>query len=286
MFGRTGQVASEILRLNSASVSVTALGRDLVDLTDPDACAATIRSAEADVILNAAAYTAVDKAESQEDIATIVNGHAPGAMAVACADRGLPFLHISTDYVFDGSKASAWVEDDPVAPLGAYGRSKLVGELAIAQAGGEHVILRTAWVHAGHGSNFVQTMLRVGASRDRLTVVDDQWGGPTAAHDIAAALLTIARAFKEGHGTSGIFHFCGAPSTSWCGFAREIFAQSGRMKVPEVDPITTADWPTPAERPANSVLDCTKIGEAYGIAQPDWRRSLGPVLEELLQEAA
>jgi dTDP-4-dehydrorhamnose reductase len=289
VFGRSGQVATELLRLAGPGLEITALGRNEADLADPEACAAAVRraadSGAADVVINAAAYTAVDRAEDEEALATTINGQAPGAMAEAAAERRLPFLHISTDYVFDGARKGAWVEDDPPAPLGAYGRSKLAGERAIARAGGAHVILRTAWVHAGHGSNFVRTMLRVGVTRaragGRLTIVDDQLGGPTAAADIAAALVAIARAFVEGRGVPGVFHYCGAPPVTWCGFAREIFARAPWMRAPEVQPIRTADWPTPAARPANSVLDCRKILETYGIDQPDWRASLGPILAEL-----
>jgi dTDP-4-dehydrorhamnose reductase len=281
VFGRTGQVATELGRLAGPGLEIAALGREEADLSDPDACAAAVRAADAHAVVNAAAYTAVDRAESEEELATTINGAAPGAMARAAAERDIPFLHVSTDYVFDGAKAAPWVEDDPPAPLGAYGRSKLAGERAVALAGGRHVILRTAWVHAGHGGNFVRTMLGAGASRDRLTVVDDQRGGPTAAADIAAALVAIARALAQGRGVPGIFHYCGAPAVSWCGFAREIFAQAGRARTPEIVPIRTADWPTPAVRPRNSVLDCGKIRAAYGIAQPDWRASLGPVLAEL-----
>jgi dTDP-4-dehydrorhamnose reductase len=286
VFGRTGQVATEILRLagpglEGTGLEVTALGRDAADLADPEACAAAVRASDADAVINAAAYTAVDRAETEEHLAELVNGRAPGAMAAAAAARGLPFLHVSTDYVFDGAKEGAWVEDDPPAPLSVYGCSKLAGERAVAAAGGPHAILRTAWVHAGHGQNFVRTMLKVGASRPRLTVVDDQRGGPTAAADIAAALVAIAHAFAEARGVSGIFHFCGTPATTWFGFAREIFAQAGWMRIPEIVPIRTADWPTPAVRPGNSVLDCGRIAAAYGIAQPDWRASLGPVLAEL-----
>ena len=281
VFGRTGQVATELMRLAGPNLLMTALGRDEADLADPEACAAAVRGAEADAVVNAAAYTAVDRAEAEEDLATVINGAAPGAMARAAAARGLPFLHISTDYVFDGRKDGAWTEDDPPAPLGAYGRSKLAGERAVGQAGGPHVILRTAWVHAGHGQNFVRTMLRVGAARDRLTVVDDQRGGPTAAADIAAALVTVAHAFAAGRGVSGIFHYSGAPAVTWCGFAREIFARADWLRTPEIVPIRTADWPTPAARPKNSVLDCTRIRDAYDIGQPDWRESLGPILAEL-----
>ncbi|MEL7451730.1 MAG: sugar nucleotide-binding protein, partial [Pseudomonadota bacterium] len=185
---------------------------------------------EADAVINAAAYTAVDRAEEDEAHATLINGEAPGAMARAAAAKGVPFLHISTDYVFDGAKDGAWSEDDPTAPLGAYGRSKLKGEEAVRAAGGGPVILRTAWVFSAHGSNFVKTMLRLARAqaakrsrtqdfdRDRLAVVDDQWGGPTPAADIAAALVAIARAFRAGRGVSGTFHFAGQPATTWCRF--------------------------------------------------------------------
>jgi dTDP-4-dehydrorhamnose reductase len=268
------------------ALEVTALGRAEADLADPEACARAVRASDADAVINAAAYTAVDRAEAEEALATRINGEAPGAMARAAAARGLPFLHISTDYVFDGAKEGPWVEDDAPAPLSAYGRSKLAGERAIAEAGGPHAILRTAWVHAGHGQNFVRTMLRVGAVRDRLTVVDDQRGGPTAAADIAAALVAIARAFAEGHGVSGIFHFCGAPATSWHGFAREIFARADWIAAPEIKPIRSIDWPTPAVRPRNSVLDCGRIGAVYGIVQPNWRASLGAIMAELRERDA
>jgi dTDP-4-dehydrorhamnose reductase len=287
VFGRTGQVATELLRLAGPGLDVTALGRAEADLANPAACAAAVRGWQGDAVINAAAYTAVDRAEAEEEFATRINGEAPGAMARAAAGLGLPFLHVSTDYVFDGAKQGPWVEDDPPAPLGAYGRSKLAGERAVAAAGGDHVVLRTSWVHAGHGRNFVRSMLAAGAARDRLTVVDDQRGGPTAAADIAATLVAIARAFTAGRGVPGIFHYCGAPAVTWCGFAREIFARARWMRAPEIRPIRTADWPTPARRPANSVLDCTRIGAVYGIAQPDWRVSLGPLLAELeAQDAA
>ena len=279
--GRSGQVATELQRLAGPQLAVTALGRDSANLGDPDACAAAVAAADADAVINAAAYTAVDRAESEEGAATVVNGESPGAMARAAAARGLPFVHISTDYVFDGSGSRAWREDDPVAPLGAYGRSKLAGERLVAAASGPHAILRTAWVFAGHGNNFVRTMLRVGAQRDRLTVVDDQYGGPTPAAAIAEAAVTVARAFLSGRGVSGVFHFAGAPTVSWCGFAREIFRQADWMQAPVVAPIRTEDWPTPAARPRNSALDCRRIAEVYGIDQPDWRTALKPVLREL-----
>jgi dTDP-4-dehydrorhamnose reductase len=281
VFGRTGQVATEIARLAGPDLAVRALGRAEADLANPEGCARAVAAAEADVVVNAAAYTAVDRAEQEEALAATVNGEAPGAIARAAAARGLPFLHVSTDYVFDGSGDRPWTEDDPPAPLGAYGRSKLAGERAVAAAGGPHAVLRTSWVHAGHGTNFVRTMLRAGAARPRLSVVDDQRGGPTPARAVAATLVALAEAFAHGRGVSGIFHFCGAPPTSWFGFAREIFARAEWMTPPEIVPIRTADWPTPAARPANSVLDCTKIRAAYGIGQPDWKATLGPVIAEL-----
>ncbi|MEM7189600.1 MAG: dTDP-4-dehydrorhamnose reductase [Pseudomonadota bacterium] len=281
VFGRTGQVGTELGRIAAANLHITALGREEADLKDAPACADWIRCADADVIINAAAFTAVDKAEDEEDWAMAINGVAPGAMADAAAARGIPFLHVSTDYVFDGGKDAAWVESDPVAPLGAYGRSKLAGEQAIQAAGGPHAILRTAWVFSAHGSNFLKTMLRAGEGRDELKVVDDQYGGPTPAASIAEALVDMAQAFVAGNGVSGVFHFAGQPATTWCGFAREIFAQSGWDKVPKVIPIRTEDWPTPAIRPMNSVLDCSLIQNTYGISQPDWCAGIGTVLADL-----
>lgn len=280
VIGRTGQVATELQRLADPALAVTAVGRETVDLADPAAAGAYVAAADADIVINAAAYTAVDRAEEEEALATRVNGDAPGAMAAAAARRGVPFLHISTDYVFDGSGDRPWREDDPTGPLGAYGRSKLAGEAAVRAAGGPHAVLRTAWVFAGHGSNFVRTMLRVGRTNARLTVVDDQRGGPTAAADIAGALAEIAKAFHAGRGDSGVFHFCGAPAVSWRGFADAIFAQTDWDVKPEVAPIRTEDWPTPAARPHNSVLNCQRILESYGVSQPDWRASLAVALSE------
>jgi dTDP-4-dehydrorhamnose reductase len=281
VFGTTGQLARELLRRAPTGVTLTALGRDRADLVDPAACADAVAATEADLVINAAAHTAVDQAESEPALADTVNGTAPGAMAAAAARRGLPFLHVSTDYVFDGSGTTAWREDDPVAPLGAYGRSKLLGERLIAEADGDAVILRTAWVFSAHGKNFVKTILRIGAEREQLSVVDDQRGGPTAAADIADALFTIARAFAEGRGRPGTYHFAGAPTVSWADFAESIFAASRLPRKPVVNRIPASAYPTPAQRPANSALDCSRILETYGIKQPDWRKSLSDVLREL-----
>jgi len=281
VFGTTGQLAIELARRAPRGVALIALGREAADLTQPETCAALVRATRADIVINAAAYTAVDAAETDREAAQLVNAETPGAMARAAAETGAPFLHVSTDYVFDGSGTRPWREDDPVAPLGAYGQTKLDGERAIQAAGGTHVILRTAWVFSAHGKNFVKTMLRVGAERDRLTVVDDQRGGPTAAADIADALWTIAAAFRAGKGQTGIFHYAGAPTVSWADFAEAIFAASSLPAKPEVARITTADYPTPAKRPANSALDCARVKAAYDIDQPDWRASLARVIEEL-----
>jgi dTDP-4-dehydrorhamnose reductase len=281
VFGTTGQLARELTRRAPKGVTLTQLGRDSADLADPAACAAAVDGTTADLILNAAAYTAVDQAETEPALADTVNGDSPGAMARAAARRGLPFLHVSTDYVFDGTGTRPWRESDPVAPLGAYGASKLRGERLVAEAGGQSVILRTAWVFSAHGKNFVKTMLRVGADRDQLSVVDDQRGGPTAAADIADALFTIARAFADGKGTPGIFHFAGAPTVTWADFAEAIFAASALPRKPVVNRIPTSAYPTPAQRPANSALDCSHILAAYGIRQPDWRKSLSDVIGEL-----
>jgi dTDP-4-dehydrorhamnose reductase len=279
VFGQTGQVATELARQANGDIAMTCLGRDRADLSDPAACAAAIAASDADVVINAAAYTAVDKAESEEALATTINGTAPGAMAAACAARGIPFLHVSTDYVFDGTGTQPWQPGDATGPLGAYGRSKLVGEQAVRAAAGPHAILRTSWVFSAHGANFVKTMLRLGAARDTLTIVADQVGGPTSAADIAAALLTMARAFHAGQGTTGTYHFSGAPDISWADFAREIFAQSGLTC--QVEDIPTTAYPTPAKRPANSRMDCTALSRDYNIERPDWRASLAHVLSDL-----
>lgn len=282
VFGRTGQVAIELARnAPLVGMQVEPLGRDRADLTDPAACAALVAATDAGLVINAAAYTAVDAAESDGAAAQRVNADAPGAMARAAAARGLPFLHLSTDYVFDGAGTRPWREDDPAAPLGVYGATKLDGERQVAAAGGPHVILRTAWVYSAHGRNFVKTMLRLGAERESLSVVDDQRGGPTAAHEIARTLIAIACAFHEGRGHSGIFHFAGAPACSWADFAEAIFASSCLPRKPAIARIPTSAYPTPAKRPANSVLDCTKIRDIYGIGQPDWRTNLKTVIREL-----
>lgn len=276
IFGRTGQVATELMRL---APDARLVGRDEADLTDPAACAAVIRAVRPSAVINAAAYTAVDKAESDAGTARLVNTDAPAAMARACADLGIPFVHISTDYVFDGAGDQPRAEDAPTGPLGVYGQTKLDGERAIAAAGGQWAVLRTSWVFSAHGTNFVKTMRRLGAERPRLTIVGDQVGGPTPAADIAAALLTMANAMQADSAKGGIYHFAGAPDVSWADFARQIFALSGLS--PQVEDIPTSAYPTPARRPANSRLDCAAITRDFGIARPDWRAGLSAVIKEL-----
>ena len=276
VFGRTGQVAHELARL---APQARFLGRAEADLTDPAACAARIRDARPAAVINAAAYTAVDRAETDAETARLVNAEAPGAMAAACARAGIPFLHVSTDYVFDGSGEAARAEDAPTGPLGVYGQTKLDGERAIAAAGGQWAVMRTSWVFSAHGTNFVKTMRRLGAEREGLTIVADQVGGPTPAAEIASALLTMARAMIADPAKGGLYHFAGAPEVSWADFARAIFARSGLS--PQVLDIPTSAYPTPARRPLNSRLDCSAITRDFGIARPDWRKGLDPVIQEL-----
>ena len=275
VFGKTGQLATELQRQGD----VTALGRDEVDLENVLACAGAIRKHKPDTVINAAAYTAVDRAEEDGASAALINGAAPRIMAEAAAEVGAKFIHVSTDYVFDGTGDRPWKPEDRPRPQGAYGRTKLSGEEGIRRAGGSHVILRTSWVFSDVGSNFVKTMLRLGAERGELRVVDDQIGGPTPAADIAAALLKIADRLGENPELGGTYHFAGAPDVSWADFAREIFAQS-EMDV-AVTGIPTADYPTPAKRPLNSRLDCASTESVFGIARPDWREGLAQVLKRL-----
>jgi len=274
-FGQTGQVAREL----AAYPQVTCLSRAAADLADPGACAAAIRAHAPRAVINAAAYTAVDRAEEEEALAQRVNADSPGAMARACAEMGIPLIQISTDYVFDGSGDRPWTPGDTPAPLNAYGRSKLAGERAVAGAGGVHAILRTSWVVSAHGANFVKTMLRLGRDRERLTIVADQVGGPTPARDIAAACVEIAGTLVSEPDKSGIYHFSGTPDVSWAGFAREIFAQAGIAC--DVEDIPTADYPTLARRPLNSRLDCSTLETVFGLSRPHWRAGLTDILKDL-----
>lgn len=276
VFGRTGQLARELARL---APQAQFLGREAADLTDPAACGAMIRKVNCTAIINAVAYTAVDRAESEPELSRTINADAPAAMARATAEKNIPFLHISTDYVFDGTGDRPWTESDPAGPLGIYGASKLEGEHKVTAAGGQSAVLRTSWVFSAHRSNFVKTMLRLGKERSELNIVSDQIGGPTPAADIAATLLVMVRAMQTDKVLGGIYHFAGAPDVSWAEFAREIFAQAGQNC--HVSEITTADYPTPARRPGNSRLNCDRIAADFGISRPDWRVGLAEVLDRL-----
>ncbi|AUQ76715.1 dTDP-4-dehydrorhamnose reductase [Phaeobacter piscinae] len=279
VFGKTGQVAREL----AADETVTCLSRDQADLTDPAACAEVIRAHAPAAVINAAAYTVVDRAEAEEDLATLINGTTPGVMAETCATLGIPFVTLSTDYVFDGKGSSPWHPDEPVAPLNAYGRSKQVGEAAVRLAGGTHVILRTSWVVSAHGSNFVKTMLRLGKARERMRVVADQIGAPTPARAIAAACIEIARQLIADPEKSGTYHFAGEPETSWAGVATEIFTAAA---IPcAVAEIPSSAYPTPAPRPLNSRLDCSTLERVFGITRPDWQAGLKDILKDLGERA-
>ncbi|MBK4723110.1 dTDP-4-dehydrorhamnose reductase [Azospirillum sp. YIM DDC1] len=288
IFGANGQVGFELLRTAWApDLTPVGLTRAGGDVTDAQAVAAAMATHRPALVVNASAYTAVDKAESEPDAAFAVNRDGPANLARACAAAGVPLIHISTDYVFDGtSKTTAWREDDPVAPQGVYAAGKLAGEEAVRAALPDHVILRTAWVFGAHGHNFVKTMLRLARERDELRVVADQHGCPTPAAAIAAAIAAIAQVRLTGEWTPGVFHYAGAPSTTWHGFAERIVERAaGRTgRKPPVRPIATADFPTPARRPANSVLDTARIGQAYGIAPADWMGGLDRMLDEILSD--
>lgn len=277
VFGKTGQVARALIAAGpETGTGIIAIGRDVCDLSDPAACAALIAGTDADAVINAAAWTGVDAAETQEAEAKVVNADAPAAMAQACAAKGVPLVHISTDYVFDGAGERPWRPDDPTGPLGAYGRTKLAGEKGVIAAGGVYAILRTAWVFDGEGQNFVTTMLRLSETRDALSIVGDQVGGPTPACAIADACLIVARALADKSATSGIYHYSGTPDISWAGFARVIFDMAGRDVT--VTDIPSADYPAPAKRPANSRLDCGTTETIFGLKRPDWHSSLEKIL--------
>jgi len=284
--GVSGQVGGRLAASTPpAGVAWVLAGRTVLDLARPETLAAALDALAPDVLINCAAYTAVDRAESEPELAFAVNAAAPGALAAACAARGVPMLHVSTDYVFDGFKAGAWTRDDPVAPLGVYGASKEAGERAVRAALPRHLILRTSWVYAARGSNFVRTMLRLGAERDALAVVADQRGCPTAAADIAAALAALVGRLARGEELAwGTWHFAGEGETTWHGFAEAIFdlAEPVWGRRPTVRPIATTDYPTPARRPANSVLDCAETVATLGIAARPWRDALAAVVGEIL----
>lgn len=275
LFGKTGQVAKELCN----RPNVTAIGRDKADFTEPQKIIEIVKSTDADIIINAVAYTSVDLAEEEFKLANIINGTTVKELAKVSASRNIPFLHISTDYVFKGGGNLNWKTSDQTNPQNSYGKSKLIGESGILEAGGPHVILRTSWVFSSHGNNFVKTMLRLASNNNELSIVKDQIGGPTCAKDIANALWKIASDFYAGNGITGIYHFSGKPNSSWANFASEIFFQTHQdIKIKQ---ILTKDFLTKAKRPLNSRLDCSSLRIDYGIKQPEWKKGLTNVLANL-----
>ena len=288
VFGRDGQVARELAGLAQATGrAMVFAGRETLDLAAPATVEGGVDALIARVapgaVINAAAYTAVDRAEGEPDAAFTLNRDAPAAMAAACAARGLPFAHFSTDYVFDGTLDRPYVETDPTGPTGVYGASKLAGEQAVTAAGGPAIILRTSWVYSANGTNFIKTMLRLAGDRDEIGVVADQIGRPTWARDGARAALLAVDALRDAPGLAGVYHLSGAGDASWADLAAATFAESARRGGPtaRVRPITTADYPTPARRPANSRLDCGKIETALSWRGRPWRESLAACMNEM-----
>jgi dTDP-4-dehydrorhamnose reductase len=284
--GGAGQLASALGRLRPGQVTVT--GRPTFDFDLPDSIEAVVAAAKPAVVINAAAWTAVDLAENEPEAAARANHQGPGLLAEACRRHGAALVHVSTDYVFDGTKGAPYVETDATNPTGVYGATKLAGEQAVLAALPSAVIMRTAWVYAEHGKNFVLTMLNAAKRVPRLRVVADQIGCPTNADDLAAACLGVAdRLLAGGTDLGGIYHAAGRGETSWHGFAQAVFAAAAKhgWPSPPVDPIATADWPTPAKRPADSRLDCEKLARVFGVRLPDWRPSLDRAVGNICQAA-
>ena len=291
VIGREGQLA-QCLRLQGRNRRqyVFAAGRPDVDLIKPETVGAWLDHIEPDLVINAAAYTAVDKAETDSEHAFLINATGAGELARLCATAAIPLVHISTDFVFDGSRRRPYVEADTVLPLGVYGASKAAGETAVRRAHSQHIVLRTSWVYSTQGTNFLKTMLRLGAERAELGVVDDQRGCPTSAEDLAEAILTIAPRVVANRDPAlwGTYHLTGAYETTWHGFAAEIFRQAAirGATVPRLKAIATVDYPTLARRPAYSVLDNSKFIATYGFGLPDWRASLSRCLADLYPNSA
>lgn len=287
--GVDGQVGRALVAEFRDESEVIGCNRQSLDLSNPDQIRAKVREVAPDVIINAGAYTAVDRAESERDLAVAINGQAPGVLAEEARRNGALLIHYSTDYVYDGSKNGPWVEDDRTNPLSVYGASKLAGEEAIRSVGGRYLIFRTSWVYAPEGKNFVLTMLRLGRERESLNVVDDQVGAPTTAAELARATHEIAKGILEQKfgpeaGWVGTYHMTCAGSVSWCGFADSIFDRSPELlggKKPAVSPIKTSEYPTPAKRPLNSVLSNEKLQQRFGVRLASWQSALDEVLRAI-----
>lgn len=287
VLGREGQLARSLAeRAADGGLALSFVGRPEADLADPESLRRAVRAKGADVIVNAAAYTAVDQAEDEPERAHALNVAGPRALAEAARERGARLIHVSTDYVFDGSGETPWRESDPTGPRSVYGRTKLEGEEAVRTALPDHAIIRTAWVYSPFGRNFVKTMLAAAEARAQLRVVGDQIGNPTSALDLADGILAIIASWRDqpGRGLGRTYHLAGTGSTSWAGFAREIFSLSRARGGPsaEVEAIPTAEWPAKAPRPLNSRLDSTLFAEMFGYRVPHWRDSLAIVVERLL----
>jgi dTDP-4-dehydrorhamnose reductase len=289
ILGAAGQVGRELQRSFAGMGEVVVLDRFAANLAEPEQLREVVRGVGPDVILNAAAYTAVDRAEQERELAFAVNAEAPRVLAEEALRLNALLVHYSTDYVFDGSKAGPWVESDATGPLNVYGASKLAGEQAIAEVGGRYLIFRTSWVYGPHGKNFLLMMLRLGRERDGLRVVDDQFGAPTSSLEIADATRGVVEKVlggdSGGSGSgSGVYHMTCAGSTTWCGFARAIFERGADLldgKRPQVEGIPTAEYPTPARRPVNSVLSNEALMERFGVRLAGWEAALDAVLEAL-----
>jgi dTDP-4-dehydrorhamnose reductase len=277
--GKNGQIGWELGRALAPLGEVTSCDRTRLDLSNPDLLVSVVRSVRPDVIVNAAAYTAVDRAESDRKAAFAVNAAAPGILAAEAKRCGALLVHYSTDYVFDGTKQGPYLESDPTCPINVYGESKLAGETAIGESGARSIVLRTSWVYAARGANFLLTILRLARQKPELSVVDDQVGAPTSAPAIADATARIVAAATTGDSATGVYHLTAAGATSWCGFAQAIVASSGAAT--RVRPIPSAQYPTAAARPKNSLLDNDKLRRDYGIVLADWRAGLAGCLSEL-----
>ncbi|HTB97728.1 MAG TPA: dTDP-4-dehydrorhamnose reductase [Terracidiphilus sp.] len=291
ILGSNGQVGLELQRSFHGFGEIVTADRSIVDLTRPDSIRDFVRHTQPGIILNAAAYTAVDKAESEPDLAYAINAEAPRVLAEEAAQLGAIFVHYSTDYIFNGQKESAWLEEDPPEPINIYGRSKLHGEQAIQAACRRFLIFRTSWVYGPHGRNFLLTMLRLGRERDELSIVDDQMGAPTSSVEIAnatRAVLDSVHATQSGEQWPGVYHMSCAGSTSWCGFSRSIFQRAGELlqgRSPIVHPIPSTQYPTPAKRPANSVLSNEKLRQVFNVQLKPWESALDSVMKTLLADA-
>ncbi len=289
VFGRGGQLGWELRHKLACLGGVAGAGSPEVDFSKPDTIRNAVRAAAPEVIVNAAAYTAVDKAESEPELALAINGTAPGVLAEEARRLGSILVHYSTDYVFDGAKQGSYVETDATNPLNVYGRTKLAGDEAIQSVGGSYLILRTSWVYGARGSNFLLTMLRLAKEREELRIVDDQTGAPTSSECIAQATANILAQVLGSHGgglegRSGIYHLTCGGETTWFGFAKALLTRSAAtsgIAIPKLIPITTSEFPRPAQRPANSRLSCKRLEETFGVRMPPWEEALSLVLETL-----